>query len=280
MTKIPTYNFQKIGRKEKLVDLIVWDDPNFYQVEKPHCHEYHEIFVILEGNGLHQIDGTIYPLQNKSFQIVPHFFSHQFTRDAESKGFTVAITNVFIEQLSRFDSDSNYRALFEKEHMIHLSASEFESFDFFLNEIQKLEINDAYRQNICAAILLKLIPFIDHNLGVENNFSRLVRKALENNFMKRLSTEQYAAMFNLTALNLNIKVKKIAGKTIMQMQDDLLITNVKRLLYNTDIDLKDIAFEHGFNDYTHFSHFFKKHTGISPIGYRKGIKNIQEMNRN
>lgn len=280
MTKIPTYNFQKIGRKEKLVDLIVWDDPNFYQVEKPHCHEYHEIFVILEGNGMHQIDGTVYPLKSKSFQIVPHFFSHQFTRNTETTGFTIAITNVFIEQLSRFDSDSNYRALFEKEHMIHLSAKEFESFGFFLNEIQKEEINDAYRQNICAAILLKLIPFIGHNLGIENNFSRSVRKALENNFMKRLSTEQYAAMFNLTAVNLNIKVKKMAGKTIMQMQDDLLITNVKRLLYNTDIDLKDIAFDHGFNDYTHFSHFFKKHTGISPIGYRKGVKNIQEMNKN
>ena len=272
MSIIPTYNFKKIGRKEKLVDVILWDDPNFYQIEQPHCHDYHEIFVIYKGHGVHQIDGCLYPLKFNSFQIVPSFFSHQFDRTKETTGLTIAISTIFIEQLCRFDENSNYHSLFKKEHMIHLSLKDFSSFDFFLAEIQSSKISDAYRQNICAAILLKLLPFIHDNYGTENNFSRAVRKTLEENFMKRLSTAQYANKFNMSVLSFNLKVKKIAGKTIMQMQDDLLVSNIKRLLYNTDINLKEIAYEHGFSDYAHFSKFFKKHTDESPISYRKGVK--------
>jgi AraC family transcriptional regulator, transcriptional activator of pobA len=275
MNHIPTFNFRNIGRKEKLVDVLPWDYSNFYQTEKVHCHDYHELFVITSGSGVHQIDGIEHAIQSNSFHIVPNFFSHKFQRDPGTKGFTIAIQSIFIEQLCNFDKVSNYRALFDKEHIINLGATHFNSFNFFVNEIQNESINDAYLQNICAAILLKLITFINPETVIENTFSSLVRKTLELNYKKRLSNEQYADMFNLTAISFNLKVKKATGKTMIQMQNELLISNIKRLLFNTDANLKEIAFNFGFSDYAHFSNFFKKHTGNSPMGFKKDIQNIQ-----
>jgi len=275
MNYIPTFNFRNIGRKEKLVDLLPWDYSNFYQTEKLHCHDYHELFVITSGSGVHQIDGVEYAIQSNSFHIVPNFFSHKFQREQGTIGFTIAIQSIFIEQLCNFDKVSNYRALFEKEHLIDLGSIDFNSFHFFVNEIQNQGINDAYMQNICAAILLKLIAFIKTDSVIENNFSSLVRKTLLLNYKKRLSNEQYADMFYMTAISFNLKVKKAAGKTMIQMQNELLISNIKRLLFNTDANLKEIAFDFGFSDYAHFSNFFKKHTGSSPMNFKKEIQNIQ-----
>jgi AraC-like DNA-binding protein len=275
MNHIPTFNFRNIGRKEKLVDLLPWDYSNFYQTEKLHCHDYHELFVITSGSGVHQIDGVEYAIQSNSFHIVPNFFSHKFQREQGTIGFTIAIQSIFIEQLCNFDKVSNYRALFEKEHLIDLGSIDFNSFHFFVNEIQNQGINDAYMQNICAAILLKLIAFIKTDSVIENNFSSLVRKTLLLNYKKRLSNEQYADMFYMTAISFNLKVKKAAGKTMIQMQNELLISNIKRLLFNTDANLKEIAFDFGFSDYAHFSNFFKKHTGSSPMNFKKEIQNIQ-----
>lgn len=280
MNNIPTFNFRNIGRKEKLVDILPWDYSNFYQTEKVHCHDYHELFVLTSGSGIHQIDGVVHTIEANSFHIVPNFFSHKFQREQETNGFTIVIQSIFIEQLCNFDKVSNYRALFNKEHIINLEAANFNSFQFFVNEIQNESINDAYLQNICAAILLKLISFIKHETVIENTFSSLVRKSLELNYKKRLSNEQYADMFNMTAVNFNIKVKKATGKTMMQMQNELLISNIKRLLFNTDTNLKEIAFDFGFSDYAHFSNFFKKHTGSSPMSLKKDIQNIQDLNKN
>ncbi len=275
MNHIPTFNFRNIGRKEKLVDVLPWDYSNFYQTEKVHCHDYHELFVITSGSGVHQIDGVEYAIQSNSFHIVPNFFSHKFQREQGTIGFTIAIQSIFIEQLCNFDKVSNYIALFEKEHLIDLGSIDFNSFHFFVNEIQNQGINDAYMQNICAAILLKIIAFIKTDSVIENNFSSLVRKTLLRNYKKRLSNEQYADMFSMTAISFNLKVKKATGKTMIQMQNELLISNIKRLLFNTDANLKEIAFDFGFSDYAHFSNFFKKHTGSSPMNFKKEIQNIQ-----
>ena len=66
----------------------------------------------------------------------------------------------------------------------------------------------------------------------------------------------------------------------MQLQDDMLLSKIKRQLYSSDSTLKEIAYEFGYLDYAHFSKFFKKHSGYSPSQYRGVLKNIQEVDKN
>jgi AraC-like DNA-binding protein len=42
----------------------------------------------------------------------------------------------------------------------------------------------------------------------------------------------------------------------------------RRLLWHTDKDVSQIAYEIGFNDIQAFSRFFKKHQGLSPSNFR------------
>jgi AraC-like DNA-binding protein len=47
------------------------------------------------------------------------------------------------------------------------------------------------------------------------------------------------------------------------------LIEAKRLLCYTDRPVKQITFELGFEDVSYFSNFFKKHTQLSPLVFKK-----------
>jgi AraC family transcriptional regulator, transcriptional activator of pobA len=272
MQKIPTYSFFNTGRPEKIVDRFIWSAHNPYLSDKPHCHDYHELIFFYKGGGKHDINFQAYSIKSLSFHIVPKTILHQIKRTAHSLGFTTAITALFVEQLMKFDPTNNYSALFEKERIIQLNASQFKGFEFYLKEIQGKETSNALLQNLCAAVLLKLLPLIDSGSDKSGTVSAEVRNLLQENFMKRLSAQQYADLLHTSVANLNLKLKKTTGKTIMQLQTDLIVSKIKQHIYSTDFEFKEIAHQFGFDDYAHFSKFFKKQSGYTPSDYRTLVK--------
>jgi transcriptional regulator GlxA family with amidase domain len=46
----------------------------------------------------------------------------------------------------------------------------------------------------------------------------------------------------------------------------------KKQLRETDSALAQIAFEAGFADHAHFSNVFRRHTGLTPLNYRRQFK--------
>lgn len=55
---------------------------------------------------------------------------------------------------------------------------------------------------------------------------------------------------------------------------DRIILEAKRLLIYTDKAAKEIAYELGFDDASHLSRLFKKHTGLSPSSFRNNSESI------
>ena len=51
-----------------------------------------------------------------------------------------------------------------------------------------------------------------------------------------------------------------------------ILTEVKRQLLYTDKAIKIICFDIGFNDPAYFTRFFRKNTGMSPVGFREHYK--------
>jgi AraC family transcriptional regulator, transcriptional activator of pobA len=70
--------------------------------------------------------------------------------------------------------------------------------------------------------------------------------------------------------HLNAVVKRITGKTASQIIQEQLIVQAKSLLLTTELSIKEVAYQMGFDEPTHFNAFFKKMTQHTPAVFRKG----------
>jgi len=80
---------------------------------------------------------------------------------------------------------------------------------------------------------------------------------------------QYAEALNVHVNHLNQSVKAATGKTTIAHIQQKIVSEAKMLLQNTDWTVSQIAYCLGFEYPTYFNNFFKKHTGNTPLSFRK-----------
>ena len=97
---------------------------------------------------------------------------------------------------------------------------------------------------------------------------------LVNNFyIEKRTIEEYASLLNITPNHLSQSVKTASGKNALTFLNDRLLTEAKSLIQFTKFDIAEIAYNLNFSDPANFGKFFKKHTGQTPLEYRKSSDN-------
>jgi AraC-like DNA-binding protein len=82
------------------------------------------------------------------------------------------------------------------------------------------------------------------------------------------SPSDYASKLNVSLGYLNESIKKATGSPVSYWIQQEILSEAKRLLYHSDVDVKQIASELGYTDYAYFSRFFRKASGMSPSAFR------------
>ncbi|MFK7050127.1 AraC family transcriptional regulator [Flavobacterium columnare] len=82
----------------------------------------------------------------------------------------------------------------------------------------------------------------------------------------------YAQKLNITTRELNFLIKSRTGKTTQKAIHEKLIALAKSKLFNSNLSVKEIAYELGFEDPFYFSRIFKQHTLVSPKDFRINLK--------
>lgn len=81
--------------------------------------------------------------------------------------------------------------------------------------------------------------------------------------------QDYAHAQNLHPNYLSSVIKSKTGKPIATWIAEKTLAEARSLLQNASIPIKEITYKLGFTETAHFSNFFKKHEGVSPVLYRK-----------
>jgi AraC-like DNA-binding protein len=92
---------------------------------------------------------------------------------------------------------------------------------------------------------------------------------LNNFYIEKRSIEEYAELLHVTPNHLSQTIKSVSGKNALSFISERLIMEARSLIQFTDFDMAEIAYQLNFSDPANFGKFFKKHTGLSPLEYRR-----------
>lgn len=110
----------------------------------------------------------------------------------------------------------------------------------------------------------KIVEVEETKMDIIRNFAFLV----EVHYKTKHSVSEYADLMNRPAKSLTNLFSSHINRTPLQIIQDRIILEAKRMLISTEIPVKEITFELGFDDMPSFSRFFKNKVGVSPKAFR------------
>jgi len=169
-----------------------------------------------------------------------------------------------------------------------LAPEAFAEFEQLYMQINKEYLsNSPYRNrligNLFVVLLLKIKEYFwkDYNPIYEGNRSSQIVKEFKRMLEKHYRdlndgtvrypyrVQDYADAQSLHPNYLSNVIKIKTGKAIGTWISEKTIAEAKALLQNSSTSIKEIAFRLGFSEANHFSNYFKKHTGTTPVLHRK-----------
>ena len=169
-----------------------------------------------------------------------------------------------------------------------LNPGDFSKFENLYLQILKESRSDSlykYRiiGNLFVVLLLKIKEYFwkEYNPIYEGNRSSQIVKTFKQTLEKHyrdladgkenslFQVQDYAKVQSLHPNYLSNVIKTKTGKSISTWITDKTISEAKSLLKNSSISISEIAYQLGFAESANFSNYFKKHTSLSPVLYRK-----------
>lgn len=195
---------------------------------------------------------------------------------------------------------SGYNILFKKEFLMNtyknltedfpfLRMSENnilpltkEEYDYLDAETQRMESvfknPHPYQAKILEGMLGSLLFYCkeihERHKTTENQMSssQLIAHKFEalvdRMYLNTKNVGDYADELNITPNHLTLTVKKVMGKSAKDIIQNRLYLESKSMLRYSGLDIAEIAYSLNFQEPTHFSRFFKKLSGMSPIQFR------------
>ena len=101
-----------------------------------------------------------------------------------------------------------------------------------------------------------------------------IYKYIISNFQNHISLEEIADTASMTVPAFCRYFKKSTGKTFTKLVNEYRVVHATKLLSESQMSISDVAFECGFNNFSHFNKLFKEFTGKSALKYRKELTQI------
>lgn len=258
----------------------IWNGstPGIIKALSPHRHD-HYTCMLIEADQLE----VVFDFKHLTMPVGTLFISppgqvHQILETLSATGCYLSFESRHIGRTAQTSLDN----LLEGTLIIALSNNERDWFRTIFDSMMKLQdLNDsAYRQveePLLSAFIEQAVlcykrqSFINsesislRSISLTKEFRNLVKSHFRS--IKRPS--EFAEMLNITVGHLSDTVKKVTGLSASEHIQKEVMNEAQRLLYYTEISIKEISYQLGYQDTKYFIRLFSKKAGCSPSEYRK-----------
>ncbi len=278
---IPTHELRAEAKLPKFESLQWRKNVSKYDVSLPHRHNYFEVLVFTKGGGKHEIDFTTHKIKLQSIHFVAANQVHVVKRLPGSSGFSF----LFSAEFTSADFYLADLAFYQPGAVptLNLPKKDFEEVIALLEEVQQSYVVDSKGRRdevkyLFQAILLKLQRLylaqgnVQQILSVKNKQAIQLQALIDEHYRKHWRAGDYAKEMRVSSMRLNDISKQQFGKSTEAVIQERLMLEIKRALVYGDKSIKEICYDLNFDDPTYFIRFFKKHTGTTPLEYRKSVR--------
>lgn len=149
------------------------------------------------------------------------------------------------------------------------------SWNIFLSEMgQKDILQKDMLQSMLKRMLILSVRILRKSTNLnklENSQAEIIREfnyLVEGHFSKHHDVAFYASKLNKSPKTLSNLFSIVSQRPPLNIIHDRIMMHAKRQIDYTNLSIKEIAYQLGYEDIQTFSRFFKNKEGISPVQYR------------
>jgi AraC-like DNA-binding protein len=278
MDKIPIHKASELLPGEIASLLCVSEHDSMPAIDYAHRDDYY-IFIFLEkGTAKLMIDFEEQEItENTVICILPGQVHAPFVGNGymNVRGWFLMMDSMLVKD--------EYREVFEKGSFV---KSKIKLTDIEINDLQQCisiinrRLNSGQQpvgQNVVHTLLLSYIGMIAEiyqrgfPVSINNRLATiaaLFKSLLSANYQSLKRPSEYASRLNLSPAYLNEAIKKTAGLSVGDCIRNEIVLQAKRLLFYTNLSVKEIAYSLGYDDYAYFTRLFTKSAGVSPTQFK------------
>lgn len=187
-------------------------------------------------------------------------------------------TGIVLEDVPIFKPGSDF--------IYQINQQQFTEFEIIFRKMHA-EINSEYefKYDLLRTYVIELIhngqklkpvAASEHHNNAAERIASLFIELLERQFpiesptqiLQLRTAKDYAHTLRVHVNHLNKVLREVTGKTTTEIIGSRISQEAKILLRQTHWNVSEIAYSLGFEEAAHFSNFFKKHAGKSPVAFR------------
>jgi AraC-like DNA-binding protein len=253
----------------------------------PHRHAFYHIVWVMAGSGSHIIDSVEYEVRPDALFFMAPGQIHDFTLSDDTVGQTISFSSEFFAFTVRSRHAETEVPVYDFERLpaaLYLTPQQAADLrgilDGIIAEYQGESIG--HEDAIWSYLRVFLIKAarMGGSMSAESNsprnvlLSRRFKTLLEKNFNTTGDAAGYAQLLNVTERALNEATRQALGSTAAKLIRERVMLEARRLLLHTEESIAEISAQLSFEDPAYFSRIFKKHTGRSPLEFRRSLAKL------
>ncbi len=254
-----------------------------------HCHNLHEIALILKGSGKRIVGDNIeyftdndlvfvgrllphasyigkdYLLTNQDFHAMVVYFEPDWFQENLSNSSDFVKLNKLIKEIDRgIKIFGNTKTRTLKALLKLKNSAGLERIIRLLDILDFISKSNEYK---CLASEGYL-----NNYG-HNDVERLsdVYKYIMKNFTEIIKLREVSSVANMTSTSFCKYFKSKTGKTFSSFVNEVRIGQACKLIFNESLSISQICYSCGFNNLTNFNRNFKHFTKMTPTEYKRHL---------
>lgn len=253
---------------------------------------YYNFLFSKDGDGSYTIDDHDFPVNNRTvyFTNPGNFRTFEWTRLSDAC--LITFDEAFLKENTHADIFDKFPYLLtETVRPRSLTAEQFTRIEQLYTRIEHEFLSPSPFQNkVIGSLLVSLLwmikeyCYLDYNPIYEGNRSSQIVKdfklnveqyfkdILEGKIAHPMRVQYFADLQNLHVNYLSNVISNKTGKPMLHWINEKAVSTAKIFLQNAELSIKEISNQMGFLESAHFSNYFKKQTGESPLNYRRRIE--------